>query len=198
MAQLCWISYLQLPSLQFPFSDLSFDETLSQYAVQLRLLDLFPSPHVALQVDQVPHAENSAGPYINFEYFSTIMKWTIFWLIFTQLTVTLITGSSVGFIACINVFTIIITVTTSCFFAVATRLTTTWPGTPRWEFWRTFKRLSCKSQILFNEKLTITVIANSSFRFIIRADTLTVIITISAFCFLSVATCFATTWPGTP
>ena len=68
------LRYLQLPSLQFPFSDLSFGETLSQYAVQVRLLDLFPSPHVALQVDQVPHAENSAGPYINFEYFSTIMK----------------------------------------------------------------------------------------------------------------------------
>ena len=68
------INYLQAPSLQFLFSDSSFEETLSQYAVQLRLLDLFPSPHVALQVDQVPHAENSGGPYINFEYFSTILK----------------------------------------------------------------------------------------------------------------------------
>ena len=64
--------YLKKNNLSF--SDLSFEETLSQYAVQLRLLDLFPSPHVALQVDQVLHAENSAGPYINFEYFSTILK----------------------------------------------------------------------------------------------------------------------------
>jgi len=68
------ISYLQAPSLQIPFSDLSFGETLSQYAVQLRLLDLLPSPHVALQVDQVLHAENSAGPYINFEYFRRFFK----------------------------------------------------------------------------------------------------------------------------
>ena len=48
--------------MQFPFSDLSSEETLSQFAVQLRVLDLFPSPHVALQVDQVPHDENSGGP----------------------------------------------------------------------------------------------------------------------------------------
>ena len=56
------ISYLQAPSLQVSVSTLSSELTLSQLALQDRVLVFVPSPQVLLQVDQETHVENFGEP----------------------------------------------------------------------------------------------------------------------------------------
>ena len=56
------VNNLQSPALQIPLLNRSLDLTLSQYALQDRILVLFPSPHVLLQDDHVVHEVYSGGP----------------------------------------------------------------------------------------------------------------------------------------
>ena len=51
-----------MPALQTPFLSKSLDLTLSQYALQDRILVLLPSPHVLLHDDHVVHEVYSGGP----------------------------------------------------------------------------------------------------------------------------------------
>ena len=56
------LNNLQSPALQISLLNKSLDLTLSQYALQDRILALSPLPHVLLQDDHSPQVLYSGGP----------------------------------------------------------------------------------------------------------------------------------------